>query len=287
MDALRREVAAAGTLLSDDSGLPVQDGTDGKLSKGRLWVFSDRMQAFFAFSRTKEGEHPTAILQELGVRGVRLVVDGGSEYNDVVAELGLNRGGCWSHLRRYFFNAAVQHVEANDGLRVITDLFLIERQVADRSDADRLTARRERSAPLVDGFYTWVKALSPKVRPGSKLGEAVGYAISQETRMRLFLAHGDVPIHNNLSELLLRQPIVGRKNWLFSGSEGGARAAADWFSLIASCRLQKIAPWTYLYDVFGRLLDYPSQRVHELTPLNWRLAVERGDIIPRSPGRAR
>lgn len=287
VDALRREVAAAGTLLSDDSGLPVQDGTDGKLSKGRLWVFSDRMQAFFAFSRTKEGEHPTAILQEIGVRGVRLVVDGGSEYNDVVAELGLTRGGCWSHLRRYFFNAAVQHVEANDGLHVITDLFMIEREVADRSDADRLAARRERSAPLVDGFYAWVKALSLKVRPGSKLGEAVGYAISQETRMRLFLAHGDVPIHNNLSELLLRQPIVGRKNWLFSGSEGGARAAADWFSLIASCRLQKIAPWTYLYDVFGRLLDYPSQRVHELTPLNWRLAVERGDIIPRSPGSAR
>jgi len=119
---------------------------------------------------------------------------------------------------------------------VITDLFLIEREVADRSDADRLAARRERSTPLVDSFYAWVKALSPKVRPGSKLGEAVGYAISQEARMRF-------------SELLLRQPIVGRKNWLFSGSEGGARAAADWFSLIASCRLQKIAPWTYLYDV--------------------------------------
>lgn len=103
--------------------------------------------------------------------------------------------------------------------------------------------------------------------------------------MRLFLAHGDVPLHNNLSELLLRQPIVGRKNWLFAGSEGGALAAADWFSLIASCRMQRVDPWRYLYDVFGRLADYPSQRVHELTPLNWRLAVEKGDIIPRSPGR--
>ncbi len=101
--------------------------------------------------------------------------------------------------------------------------------------------------------------------------------------MRIFLAHGDVTLHNNLSELLLRQPIVGRKNWLFSGSEGGARAAADWFSLIAICRLQKVDPWRYLHDVFGRLLDHSSQRVHELTPLNWRIAVEKGDIIPRSP----
>jgi transposase len=283
--ALRHEVAEAGTLLGDDSGFPVQDGTDGKLANGRLWVFTDRCQAFFAFSRTKEGEHPTAVLDALGVEGVRLVVDGGSEYNDAVAALGLDRGGCWSHLRRYFFNAAVQHDDAKHGLRTIHDLFLIERQVADLSDAERLAVRQQRSAPLVDGFYTWVRALGPKVRPGSKLGEAVGYATSQEARMRLFLAHGDVPLHNNLSELLLRQPIVGRKNWLFAGSEGGALAAADWFSLIASCRMQRVDPWRYLYDVFGRLADYPSQRVHELTPLNWRLAVEKGDIIPRSPGR--
>ena len=103
--------------------------------------------------------------------------------------------------------------------------------------------------------------------------------------MRVFLEHGDVPLHNNLSELLLRQPIVGRKNWLFSGSEGGARAAADWFSLIASCRMQKVDPWWYLYDLFGRLPDHSSQRVHELTPLNWRLAVEKGDIVPRSLAR--
>lgn len=284
LEALRGEVVETRTLLGDDSGLPVQDGTDGKLAKGRLWVFTDRRQAFFAFSRTKEGEHPTAVLETLGVKGIRLLVDGGSEYNDAVATLGLTRGGCWSHQRRYFFDAAVQHAEAKHGLRTIHDLFQIERQIADASDAERLAVRQQRSAPLVDGFYTWVRALGPKVRPGSKLGQAVSYAISQEPRMRVFLAHGDVPLHNNLSELLLRQPIVGRKNWLFSGSEGGALAAADWFSLIASCRLQKVDPWRYLYDVFGRLLDHPSKRVHELTPLNWRLAVEKGDIVPRSHG---
>src|SRR5690606_16963653 len=163
--------------------------------------------AFFAFSRTKEGEHPTAVLEALGVQRVRLVVDGGSEYN-AVASLGLTRGGCWSHLRRYFFDAAIQHDDAKHGLRTIHDPFLIEREIADVSDAERLAVRQERSAPLVDGFYTWVRALGPKVRPGSKLGAAVGYAMSQEPRMRLFLAHGDVPLHNNLSELLLRQPIV-------------------------------------------------------------------------------
>lgn len=284
--ALRKQVVATETLLGDDSGLPVQDGEGGALGNGRLWAFTDQHQAFFAFSRTKQGEHPTTVLRELGVERIRLVVDGGSEYNDAVDELGLTRGGCWAHLRRYFFNASLQHDEAKAGLRTIQDLFAIERAIADRPPPERLEVRQQRSAPLVDGFFTWVKALGPSVRPGSKLGDAVGYAISQEQRMRLFLAHGDVPLHNNLSELLLRQPIVGRKNWLFSGSEGGARAAADWFSLIASCRMQRVDPWTYLHDVFGRLLDHPSTRVHELTPRNWRLAVEKGDIIPRSPGRS-
>lgn len=285
VDALRGQVAATSTLLGDDSGFPVQDGTDGKLANGRLWVFTDQRQAFFAFSRTKEGEHPAAVLAELGVAGIRLVVDGGSEYNEAETSLGLTRGGCWSHLRRYFFNASLQHSEADAGLTTIQDLFQIEREIADASPAERLEVRKQRSAPLVDGFFTWVKAMTPKVRPGSKLGDAVGYAVSQEQRMRVFLAHGDVPFHNNLSELMLRQPIVGRKNWLFSGSQGGARAAADWFSLIASCRLQRVDPWVYLYDVFGRLPDHSAKWVHELTPLNWRLAVEAGDIVPRSPVR--
>ena len=101
--------------------------------------------------------------------------------------------------------------------------------------------------------------------------------------MRLFLANPDVPLHNNLSELLLRGPIVGRKNWLFAGSEGGAEAAMGWYSLVASCMLQGIDPTLYLYDVFRRLPDYSSKWVHELTPLNWRLAVEAGEFVPISP----
>jgi transposase len=148
----------------------------------------------------------------------------------------------------------------------------------------RLAGRQERSAPIVDAFFVWVKGMSQNQRPKSKFSAALGYAINQESRMRLFLAYGDVPMNNNISERLLRQPIVGRKNWLFAGSEGGAIAAAGWFTVIGSCRLQGIDPVTYLYDAFRRLPDYPAKWVHELTPLNWRLAVEAGDITPFSPG---
>jgi transposase len=285
--AVKEQIASAQTLLGDDTGYPVQDGTDGKLTKGRLWVFTDQKQAFYEFSRTKEGEHPTAVLSALGFTRRRLVVDGGSEYNDAERTLHLSRGGCLAHLRRYFKNAALQHPEAIGPLATLQDLFLIEREIADLAPDARLEVRQRRSAPLVEGLYTWVKAMGAKVRPGSKLGEAVGYAVSQESRMRLFLAHGDVPSHNNLSELLLRQPVVGRKNWMFSGSQGGASAAACWFTLIASSRLQNIDPRLYLTDVFGRLPDYSSKWVHELTPLNWRLSVEAGDIVPTSRGGSR
>ena len=283
--ALMAQVAQAAVLQGDDSGFPVQDGTDGKLTNGRIWVVSDRRQAFFAFSRTKEGEHPAELFAELGIVGRRFVADGGSEYNLAERTLALDRGGCWVHLRRYFVNAKLQHDEAQIALLAIQDLFAIEAELADGSDAERLAVRKARSQPIVDGLYNWVRGMSQQIRPKSKLGEALGYAISQESRMRLFLSFGDVPLHNNLSELMLRRPIVGRKAWLFAGSEGGAQAACGWFSLVSSCLLQGIDPSLYLHDVFCRLPDHPAKWVHELTPLNWRLAVENGDIEPIRPDR--
>lgn len=282
--AITEQIASGTMLQSDDSGFPVQDGSDGKLANGRMWVFTDQRQAFFAFSRTKEGEHPAALLEGLGATG-RLIADGGSEYNEVVRRLGLDRGACWAHARRYFFDAAIQHETANIALTAIRDLFLIERDLATSSKEARLAVRQLRSKPIVDGLFTWARDIGPAIRPKSKLAAAVGYLMGQEAGLRLFLRHGDAPIHNNLSELLLRQPIVGRKNWLFAGSQGGAEASMGWFTLIGSCMLQGLDPHAYLYDVFRRLPDYSSAWVHELTPLNWRIRRDAGDFVPLSLGK--
>ena len=278
VNAIRQQVVTDQLVLSDDTGHPVQDGGDGKLRKGRFWVFTDQRQAFYAFSGDKKGIHPMKILCDLGFHGGILVADGGNEYDPAEVQLGLTRGGCWSHFRRYFTNAAVLEERAKLILPTFQDLFLIERELAELDPDDRLAVRQERSAPLVDGVYTFIEDLGPQLRPGGLLARACGYGLSQQSRMRLFLTDGRVPLHNNISELLIRQEVVGRKNWLFSRSEGGAEAGAGWLTMVQSAWLQGLVPGDYLYDVFKRLPDWPANRVGELTPLNWRIAIEAGTL---------
>jgi len=278
--AIGLQVVLDQLILSDDTVHPVQDRGDGKLRKGRFWVFTDQRQAFYAFSEDKRGKHPLEILRTLGFEGGTLVADGGTEYDPAEAQLGLTRGGCWSHFRRYFTTAAVLEDRAKLILPTFQDLFMIERELAELGPEERLRARQERSAPLVDGVYSFIKELGPQLRPGGVLAKACGYGLSQQSRMRLFLSDGHVPLHNNLSELLLRQAVVGRKNYLFSRSSGGAEAAAGWYTLVQSAKLQGLVPGAYLYDVFKRLPSWPANRVGELTPLNWRLAVEGGTLKP-------
>lgn len=268
-NAVQRQILAEPTLLADNTGLPVQDGDEGALRKGRLWAFTDQAQVRYVFTDTKHGKHPEQILKDY--KGKVLLVDGGSEFNQAVRTLGLERAGCWSHLRSYFFDARHHHPEeAAIALGHVRLLFLTERQGLGLPSDQLLTLRQTCSAPVVDAFYRWVRAMQPHVRPTSKLAEALRYALNQEPVLRLFLQHGTLPLHNNLSELLLRQAVVGRKNWLFARSEGGAAAAADLYTLIGSCLLQGLDPHAYLVDVLARLPQHPVNQVGQLTPSAWR-----------------
>jgi len=272
-DAIRAELLAQRVLQGDDTGLPVQDGGDGRLRKGRMWVITDQHMAFFLFTESKEGEHPVELLD--GFSGEVLLVDGGSEFNAVVRQRELERAGCWAHLRTYFHDALEHHPkEARLALGTIRDLFAIERKLWRQAPEVVLAGRAADSKPLVEGFFAWAASAALVTRPDSVLGKALGYALRQRTRLSVFLDRGDVPMHNNLSELMLRQLVVGRKNWLFARSEGGAEAAAIVYTLIASCLLQGIDPELYLFDVLGRILDHPASDIGALTPRRWRLARE-------------
>lgn len=274
--AIDERLLAGPWLQADDTGFPVQDGTDGKLRKGRLWAVTDQQEVRYHFTGTKEGKNPAAFLAKF--EGKLLLVDGGSEFNAAVGEKGLLRAGCWSHLRRYFFDARHHHPrEARLALGTIRDLFALEDALADAS-LDAIRETRDRDArPLVDGLYRWIDGLRLATRPTSQLGAALTYAVNGRESFTRFLDHPELPMHNNRSELALRGPVVGRKQWLFAGSEGGAHAAATMFTLVGSCMMQGIDPWLYLVDVLSRLGRHPVNRVHELTPRAWRLAREGAD----------
>ena len=273
--AIESRLLTNGWLQADDTGLGVQDGTDGKLRKGRLWAYTDQKEVRYVFTDTKEGVHPADFLEKFV--GTLLLVDGGSEFNEVVFLKGLLRAGCWSHLRRYFFEARHHHpAEARLALGTIRDLFSIEASLIGAPLDVIRDVRNRDSRPLVEGLFAWIVDIRRRTRPTSLLGAALTYAVNGKATFERFLDHPELPMHNNRSEFVLREPVVGRKQWLFAGSEGGAQAAATLFTLIGSCKLQGIDPWTYLADVLSRLGDHPVNRVHELTPLEWRLAREGG-----------
>jgi transposase len=273
VDAVIARLLQQGWLQGDDTGMPVQDGTDGALRKGRLWAYTDQQEVAYAFTDDKSGEGPAQFLA--GFQGKLLLFDGGSEFNLAARELDIERAGCFSHLRRYFFDARLYHpVQAHLALGTIRDLFALEAGVWG-GPREAVREVRDRDArPLVDGLFDWIRGISTTVRPSSLLGEAITYALNQEPALRAFLDHPEIPMHNNRSELMLRGPVVGRKAWLFAGSEGGAEAAATIFTLVGSCMLQGIDPWAYLFDVLNRLPDHPASRLEELTPRGWRLARE-------------
>ena len=259
------EQLAESFVQGDDTGMPVLDGTRGKTGTGRLWVYASPRHVVYDFTATKAGAGPAAYLA--GFKGV-LLADGGSEFNEAARGAGITRAGCWSHARRYFFDAREQSPAlANEAIAQIGVLFDIERDKMPKADAaTRRELRANETRAALDGVKAWLVDRVHGLRPKSALGQAVNYALNQWEFLEVCASHPEIPIHNNLSELQLRRPVVGRKNWLFAGSEGGATSAARLYSLIGSCRIHNLEPWAYLHDVLGRINNHPVKRLSELTP---------------------
>ena len=186
--------------------------------------------------------------------------------------------GCWAHCRRYFFEAAVtKHPAAVEGLRQIRDIFAAEAKFAKLDAVARLSQRQHVIAPLFDRFFAWVEH-ARQAEPGrTKLTQALGYASNQQKELRRVLLDGRLALDNNRSERALRRIVVGRKNWLFYGSDVHAEGAAAIFTVLASCRLHRIEPETYLREVLRVLAYWPSDRYIELAPNRWQATRSRLD----------
>ena len=155
-------------------------------------------------------------------------------------------------------------------LETIREIFQLERKFKELSPEERARSRRETTAPILASFRIWCQKLSTVLPPRSPLAKATAYVLRQWKTLTVFVDNGLIPAHNNYSELALRQAVIGRKNYMFAGSEGGAKSAAIWYSLIGSCLLNAVDPWMYLNDVLPKLNDWPVNRVLELEPAAWR-----------------
>ncbi|PCC67250.1 IS66 family transposase [Nannocystis exedens] len=180
-------------------------------------------------------------------------------------------GASWAHCRRYFFKALGTEPElARHALGLIRKLFKVEEKLADESRKRRESVRRKLSAPIVDEFFAWCAHQCEVALDGSPLAAALTYATNQKAALRRFLDDGRLPLHNNISERALRREAVGRKNWLFVGSDDGARANTLFVSLLASCQMHGIEPLGYLRDLLCLLPSWPRPRVLELAPASWQ-----------------
>lgn len=267
--AMRRELIESAWLQGDATGLPILLGDRGATHRGHLWVYTNGETAVFDVSMTKHGAFPKAFLE--GFEGV-FVADGTSEYNDLEKQL-LGRGGCWSHARRGLFEARNDDVAAYEGIELIRQLFALERELKTLDATERQDRRKRDATPILEQLRAWLDEQRAredvKLRRRSPFTRALNYLHNQWERLSLFAHRGDIELHNNRSELLLRNPVIGRKNWLFAGSPEGAVANAILASIMASCMLQGIDPSAYLNDVLPRLPGMKTSEVAANTPARW------------------
>jgi len=280
---LRSHVLAAGRLHGDDTTVPVL--AKAKTTTGRLWVYvrDDRPfggpappAAMFHYSPDRTAAHPNRHLA--GWTGV-LQSDAYAGYNDLAAPTRLpgpvTAAGCWAHARRKFFDLAELGraplaVEAVQRMDVI---FALEREINGHSTELRLATRQEKIAPLVNSLHDWLRATRPKLSRHSEVGKACDYMLKRWETFTLFLADGRVCLTNNAAERALRGIAVGRKAWLFCGSDRGGERAAAIYSLIVSAKLNDVDPRAWLADVLARINNHKASRLDELLPWNWTPAL--------------
>ena len=154
----------------------------------------------------------------------------------------------------------------------IDELFAIEREIDGRPAAERLAVREERAEPLVAELEAWLRVQHARVSPKSEVGKAIAYALNQWKALTRFLEDGRICLSNNAAERALRGVALGRRNWTFAGSDRGGERAAAIYTLIETCKLNRVDPQAWLADVLARLPDHPAKRIDQLLPWNWKAA---------------
>ena len=255
---------------TDDTSVPILDGSRTQTRKGYLWAYvGDKRMVVFDYTPTHSRDGPVALL---GDYAGHVQADAYQGYDAFFENGDATEVGCWAHTRRKFYDARTTDPRrAHEMLALIGKLYDVERQAKQNElDAQAIKElRQHRSKPILDEICPHLEDWSIELLPKSPVGQAVGYARGQWRALNRYIEDGDLDIDNNLAERVLRTVAIGRKNWMFAGSDAGAERAAVIYSLIASCKLCHIDPFAYLRDVLDRVSTHPVSRIVDLTPPGW------------------
>ena len=283
-EALHKDILTSGKLHGDDTTVPVLAPGLGRSKTGRLWVYvrddrpfggQSKPAAFYCYSPDRKGIHPQQHLK--GYKGI-LQADGYAGYNDLYKTDKLDghanvvQAACWAHVRRKFYEDYEN--TKSEYSRTILDkigaLYDIERDIKGKPPDEREVARKAKALSMIEELKITLESTREKISGKSPLAGAIRYALSRWDALQTYVHDGGVEIDNNAAERAMRPVALGRKNYLFAGSDRGAEAAATFYSLIETAKLNTLNPQDYLTDMLSRIADHKINKIDQLLPQNFQ-----------------
>jgi hypothetical protein len=280
-DALREFILSHSVIQADETPIKLLAPGKGKTHRATMWVyrtsdFVEQRAVWFDFCTSRSGEHPRRVLDNYS--GV-LVSDAYSGYSRIHARADIIEAGCMAHARRKLFEAYKLNGSqiAGQAVTLIAKLYEVERDTKGLQAEDRQRARQQYAKPIADELHRWLVSQRHRLAKADATAKAIDYSLSRWAVLTRYLDNGEIPIDNNAVENAIRPLALGRKNWLFVGSQAAGERAANLMSLIESAKLNGHDPWVYLKDVLERLPTLKNRDLHTLLPHNWR-ARDRADV---------
>ncbi len=282
-ELMKAQALSSKALQTDDTPVPVLDPEMPRTRTGRIWTYvgdKEHPYTVYDYTPTRSRDGPDAFLKSF--TGY-LQADAYSGYDALYEDPERNvvEVACWAHARRKFYDAQSSDImRAMVMLAYIRLLYDVEREAKDRGlkGEERRALRQAQSLPILADVHAYLERERPKVLPKSPEGQAIAYTLSNWAALIRYCEDGDLEIDNNGAERSLRGMAVGRKNWMFFGSDNGGRTAAVLSSVIASCKRLHLDPFAYLRDIFARIAAHPHDRLEELLPDRWAAHQQTGSV---------
>ena len=266
-------------IFADDTPLSVLAPGTGKTKTARLWAYvrderpwagPSPPAAFYRFSRDRKGEQPTGHLKDYSGW---MHADGYSGFNELYRSGRIHEVACLAHIRRKFVDVFKSQGSAiaEEAIKRIASLYAVEQQARGLSPDERGRLRQAQARPILDDLEAWMQAQLRKISGKSELAKAIRYGLTRMKKLRPYLDHGFLEADNNSAERSMRCVALGRKNYLFMGSERGGQSAAIAYTLIETAKLNGVDPQAWLTDVLSRVADHKINQIDELLP--WRYAA--------------